>query len=127
MIFILLFPNRLTKAGFPSQTAWLQGTISTAKDDVARKVDVNNFDYILPDGPSVSNKKNGASKTNGTDNNGKETKNKLDEYKESLRDFQNNQISKLGNSLDLTSHGITHSHTFLNFQTWPMPKTFTRI
>lgn len=82
--------EKLNKAGFPSQCAALQGTISTAKDELARKVDVNNFDYILPDGPSVS-KKNGSSKSNG-----KETKSKLDEYKEGLRDYQNSQISKLG-------------------------------
>lgn len=82
---------RLTKAGFPSQTAWLQGTISTAKDEHARKIDVHCFDYILPDGPPVANKKNGTAKTNG-----KEVKSKLDEYKEGLRDYQNGQISKLG-------------------------------
>lgn len=90
-----LWFNRLTKTGFPNQCAWLQGAISTAKDEIARKVDVYSFDYVLPDGPSVPNKKNGASK-----NNGKETKNKLDEYKEALRDFQNSQISKLGKLLN---------------------------
>lgn len=81
----------MTKAGFPSQSAWLLGTISTAKDDVARKVDVHSFDYILPDGPAAPSKKNGSPKSNG-----KETKSKLEEYKESLRDFQNSQIPKLG-------------------------------
>lgn len=91
--------NRLTKTGFPNQCAWLQGTISTAKDEIARKVDVHSFDYVLPDGPSVANKKNGSSK-----NNSKETKSKLDEYKEGLRDFQNSQISKLGNVLNSICH-----------------------
>lgn len=62
----------------------------TAKDEMARKIDSIPFDYILPDGPAPK-KSNGAAKTNG-----KETKSKLDEYKEGLRDFQNGQITKLG-------------------------------
>lgn len=57
---------------------------------MARKIDSIPFDYILPDGPAPK-KSNGAAKTNG-----KETKSKLDEYKEGLRDFQNGQITKLG-------------------------------
>lgn len=82
---------RLTKAGFPNQCAWLQGTLTLAKDESARKIDAVNFDYILPDGPSANKKNNGASKAN----NNKE-KSKLDEYREGLRDYQNGQIAKLG-------------------------------
>lgn len=82
----------MTKAGYPSQCAALQGTVVTARDESARKVDVNSFEYILPDSPSVPNKKNGKP-------NGKEAKNKLEEYKEGLRDFQNSQITKLGEPL----------------------------
>lgn len=73
-----------------SQCAWLQGVLSTAKDETARKIDQITFDYILPDGPAVV-KKNGSSKSNN-----KEGKSKYDEYLEGLRDFQNGQISKLG-------------------------------
>lgn len=83
--------KRLTKAGLQSQCAWLQGSLITAKDEMARKIDSIPFDYVLPDGPAPK-KANGASKSNG-----KETKSKLDEYKEGLRDFQNGQIAKLGN------------------------------
>lgn len=83
--------KRLTKAGLQNQCAWLQGSLITAKDELARKIDSIPFDYILPDGPALK-KANGASKSNG-----KETKSKLDEYKEGLRDFQNGQIAKLGN------------------------------
>lgn len=62
------------------------------KDDVARKIDTINFEYILPEGSYTMKKTNGASKANGN----KESKSKLDEYREGLRDYQNAQISKLG-------------------------------
>lgn len=81
----------MTKAGYPSQCAWLHGVFVIAKDESARKIDTTSFEYILPDGPAVSKKTNGNSKGNG-----KETKSKLDEYREGLRDYQNGQISKLG-------------------------------
>lgn len=87
---------RLTKAGLVNQCAMLQGMLSTSKDEVARKIDQINFDYILPDGPAVV-KKNGSSKTNN-----KEGKSKYDEYLEALRDFQNGQITKLGKILHAT-------------------------
>lgn len=58
---------------------------------MARKVDVANFEYILSDGPPVNKKPNGNSKGNS-----KETKSKLEEYREGLRDYQNGQITKLG-------------------------------
>lgn len=80
-----------------SQCAWLQGVLSTAKDETARKIDQITFDYVLPDGPAVV-KKNGSSKSNN-----KEGKSKYDEYLEGLRDFQNGQISKLG-MIHLGSH-----------------------
>lgn len=80
--------DRLTKASIPPQCSWLEGTIVYAKDDAARKVDTHTFQYILTEGPPV--KKNGnASPAN------KEQKSKLDEYKESLRDFQIQQLAKL--------------------------------
>lgn len=60
----------------------------TAKDEVARKIDLISFDYVLPDGPAVP-KKNGLPKS-------KDTKNKNDEYLEGLRDYQLGQMSKLG-------------------------------
>lgn len=88
-----MFYFRITKAGFPSQCAWLQGSLITAKDEQARKIDAIQFDYVLPDGPA-NKKSNGSSKSNG-----KETKSKLDEYKENLRDYQNGQIWKLGKIL----------------------------
>lgn len=68
-----------------AQSAWLEGVISFPKEEFGRKVDTHVFQYILTEG-SV------AKKTNGN----KETKSKLDEYKEGLRDFQNSMISKLG-------------------------------
>lgn len=89
----MLLICRLSKAAYPTHCSWLQGTFSAVKDEQVKKVDNHSFDYFLPEGPAVK-KPNGAKKNNG--NNGKETKSKLDEYKEGLRDFQNGQIGKLG-------------------------------
>lgn len=80
--------HRISKSGVPAQCSWLKGTISFAKDDIGRKVESISFKYILTEGPPVK-KSNGA-------NNTKETKKKLDEYKEGLRDFKNSQIIKQG-------------------------------
>lgn len=91
-ISLFFFSCRLTKAGFPAQCSWLQGTFSAPRDEAVRKVDNHSFEYFLPEGPPVK-KANGIVKKNG---NGKETKSKLEEYKEGLRDFQNGQIVKLG-------------------------------
>lgn len=52
----------------------------------AKKCDTHCFQYILTEGPSV--KKNGTGSP-------KETKSKLEEYSEGLRDYQVTQISKL--------------------------------
>lgn len=65
----------------------MEGTIVYTKDEVARRCDTRSFQYILTEGPPA--KKNG----NGT----KDNKNKLDEFKEGLRDYQNSMIPKLGN------------------------------
>lgn len=79
--------EKITKIGLPPQSSWLEGTIVYSKDDAVRKIDTHSFQYILTEGPPVK-KSNGASPVN-------KDKNKLDEYKESLRDFQVAQISKL--------------------------------
>lgn len=84
----LHFYYRLTKAGFPNQCSWLEGTLTFAKDESARKVDAYLFKYILTEGPAVK-------KPNGTP---KDNKNKLDEFKEGLRDYQIGMIPKLGMS-----------------------------
>lgn len=85
---------RLTKAGFPGQCSWLQGSFMIPKDEAARKIDSANFKYILPEGSyALNNKKsNGASKVANT----KDSKSKMDEYRDGLRDYQNGQILKLG-------------------------------
>lgn len=67
--------------------------MSTSKDETARKIDQIHFEYILPDGPAVVKKNNGAAKAVMAT---KEAKSKYDEYLESLRDYQTSQISKLG-------------------------------
>lgn len=108
---LIIFAFRLTKAGYPSQCAWLQGTLITAKDETARKIDSIPFDYVLPDGPS--NKKN-----NGTNSksNGKETKSKLDEYREGLRDYQNGQIAKLGKNFNNSNEHLNQTQSLINFR-----------
>lgn len=77
--------EKVTKAGFPSQCSWLDGTVTYAKDELGRKVDTVSFQYILIEGP-LAKKPNGCAKEN---------KSKLEEYKEGLRDYQNGMIPKL--------------------------------
>lgn len=83
---LFVFIDRLTKGGIPNQCSWLEGTITFAKDELARKVDSYVFKYVLTEGPPVK-------KANGTP---KDNKNKLDEFKEGLRDYQIGMIPKLG-------------------------------
>ena len=83
-----LASDKISKGGIPNQCSWLDGTIVYAKDDHGKKVASYPFTYMLTEGP-VNKKSNG----NG---NNKETKSKLDEYKEGLRDYQNTMIPKLG-------------------------------
>lgn len=67
------------------------------KDDLARKIDTTNFEYILPEGSYALKKSNGAAKAA---NGNKDSKTKLDEYREGLRDYQNAQLSKLGKTVN---------------------------
>ncbi|XP_055535925.1 tripeptidyl-peptidase 2 [Wyeomyia smithii] len=79
--------DKLQKASFPNQCSWLEGTIVYAKDELGKKCDTYNFQYILTEGPTV--------KKNGNSTNSKETKSKFEEYSEGLRDYQVAQIAKL--------------------------------
>lgn len=69
-----------------AQSSWFEGQIIFAKDELGRKVDTHNFQYILTEGPVVK-KPNGSAP--------KEVKSKTDEYKEGLRDYQCQMIAKL--------------------------------
>lgn len=83
-----VFNDRLTKGCVPSQCSMLVGTLSLAKDETGRKVENIPFKYILTnDGPA-------AKKSNG--NNVKDTKSKLEEFTENLRDLKTSALSKLG-------------------------------
>ncbi|XP_059614675.1 tripeptidyl-peptidase 2 [Phlebotomus argentipes] len=85
-IFVTPLTNeKITKAGFPNQCAWLDGTVTYSKDEHGRKVDSVSFQYNLIEGAPVK-------KANGVP---KENKSKLEEYKEGLRDYQNGMIPKL--------------------------------
>lgn len=84
ILFISL--SRIAKAGVLNQCSWLNGTLSCAKDEIGRKVEMVDFKYVLTEGPLVK-------KSNG---NAKETKSKLEEFNDGLRDFKNSMISKLG-------------------------------
>ena len=68
-----------------AQSSWFEGQIIFAKDELGRKVDTHNFQYILTEGPTIK-KANGAPK---------DVKSKTDEYKEGLRDYQCQMIAKL--------------------------------
>jgi len=69
-----------------AQSSWFEGQLIFAKDEMGRKVDTHNFQYILTEGPA-------AKKPNGGPP--KEVKSKADEYKEGLRDYQCQMIAKL--------------------------------
>lgn len=77
--------EKVTKNAIP-QSSWFEGQIIFAKDELGRKVDTHNFQYILTEGPAIK-KPNG-----GTP---KEAKSKSDEYKEGLRDYQCQMIAKM--------------------------------
>jgi tripeptidyl-peptidase-2 len=102
-IYVVPLSNeKMTKAGIPSNCSWLDGTITYSKDEISRKSDCSNFQYILYDAPSTkksngntSSSTNGSGATGAGSNPTKETKSKLDEYKEGLRDFQVGMIAKL--------------------------------
>lgn len=81
-----LSAEKVTKNAAP-QSSWFEGQIILAKDELGRKVDINNFQYILTEGPAVK-KANGGSPP-------KEVKTKAEEYKEGLRDYQCQMIAKL--------------------------------
>ena len=81
-----LLNEKITKNAV-AQSSWLEGIICLPKDEFGRRVDSHVFQYMLTDGPS-------SKKANGTA--AKDTKSKMDEYKEGMRDFQNSMISKLG-------------------------------
>jgi tripeptidyl-peptidase II len=85
-IYIAPLPNeKVTKNSVP-QSSWFEGQFILPKDELGRKVDVNNFQYILTEGPAVKKSNGGGSV--------KDVKSKNDEYKEGLRDYQCQMIAK---------------------------------
>lgn len=78
---------RIPKSGIPSQTSWLDGSITYTKDELVKKCIGSGFQYILTDMSPDKKKSNG--------NNTKDTKPKIDEYREGLRDYQTSMIAKL--------------------------------
>lgn len=81
----------------------LVGSLSLAKDESGRKAENISFKYILPnDGPTVK-------KLNGNNSNLKDTKSKLEELTEGLRDLKTSALSKLGKK---TLHTLTTNNTF---------------
>lgn len=83
----IFFSSRITKSGIPSQTSWLDGSITFTKDELVKKCIGSGFQYILSDFSADKKKSNGSSS--------KEIKPKIDEYREGLRDYQTSMISKL--------------------------------
>ena len=77
--------DKVTKNAAP-QSSWFEGQIIFAKDELGRKVDTYPFQYILTEGPAVKKANGGGPK---------DTKSKLEEYKEGLRDYQCQMIPKL--------------------------------
>lgn len=71
--------------------------MTLVKDEAGRKLEVNNFRYILTEGPAVKKLQNGVPVGSPTP---KETpaagRNKYDEFKDSVRDFKCGMLTKLG-------------------------------
>lgn len=89
-IYVAPLPNeKVTKNAVP-QSSWFEGQFILAKDELGRKVDINNFQYIITEGPAVK-KSNGGNPI-------KDVKSKSDEYKEGLRDYQCQMIAKFEGS-----------------------------
>ncbi|KAG5677346.1 hypothetical protein PVAND_007111 [Polypedilum vanderplanki] len=85
-IYITPLANEKITKNIIGQSSWFEGQIIFAKDELGRKVDTHTFSYIISEGPSVK-------KQNG--NSPKETKTKMEEYKENLRNLKCDFISKL--------------------------------
>lgn len=84
--FLAPLPNEKITKNIVGQSSWFDGQIILSKDELGRKVDVHKFTYVISEGPIV--KKNGSSPP-------KETKTKMDEYKEGLRNYKCDFIAKL--------------------------------
>lgn len=85
-IYVATLSNEKITKNIIGQSSWFEGQIVFAKDELGRKVDTNTFTYIITEGPVVK-------KSNG--NSPKETKTKMEEYKEGLRNFKCDFITKL--------------------------------
>lgn len=85
-LYLAPLPNEKITKNIVGQSSWFDGQIILPKDELGRKVDVHKFTYIITEGPLV--KKNGNSPP-------KETKTKMDEYKEGLRNYKCDFIAKL--------------------------------
>lgn len=113
-IYITPLPSeKVTKNAVP-QCSWFEGQFIIPKDDLGRKVDINTFQYIIPEGGVVK-------KSNGANNSAKDIKSKSEEYKEGLRDFQCQMIGKfegeeaenLYEEVLLTNPGFVGTHLSL--------------
>lgn len=103
MIVWYTFDVRITKANVPNQCSWLNGSLSLSKDEAGRKLEINNFRYILVEGPAVKKQSTSGPSSASTSNNGSSNNKdavpparKMDEYKECLRDFYFNMLMKMG-------------------------------
>jgi tripeptidyl-peptidase II len=81
-----LSAEKFTKNAAP-QSSWFEGQFILPKDELGRKVGINNFQYIFTESPPVKKANGGGSP--------KEVKTKTEEYKEGLRDYQCQMIAKM--------------------------------
>lgn len=88
-IYIAPLPSEKVLKNVVNQCSWFEGQFILAKDEFGRKVDINTFQYVLPEGGVAKKSSNGANSAP------KDVKSKSDEYKEGLRDFQCQMIAKL--------------------------------
>lgn len=94
----------------PSQCSWLTGALSLIKDEAGRKLEVNNFRYILTEGPAVKKLQNGVAIGSP---NAKDApivvpgRGKYDEFKDGVRDYKCGMLLKMGKT-SLFSYLIFH-------------------
>lgn len=84
LVLICKFANNRLKNGNAAQ--YLTGYITYAKDELGKKNDMYPVKFIMYENPKKNNK--------STD----KEKSKYEEYREALRDFKANWLSKIGKS-----------------------------
>ncbi|XP_065343517.1 tripeptidyl-peptidase 2 isoform X3 [Cloeon dipterum] len=103
-IYITPLPNEKSLKG-ATMGQYLSGTISYAKDEIGKKVDLYSFRYILPPEPPRKQSSNGSkvamavctsSSSDSKESNKEKERSKADDFKDALRDTKISWMAKIG-------------------------------